>query len=64
VLNVVATIDTPISHQGAARPEVKNSAVLEPARRMSQMAGAKAMTSEMTTMVQSRVVRVMSGVRS
>ena len=28
VLNVVATIDTPISHHGAARPEVKNSAVL------------------------------------
>ena len=32
VLNVVATIDTPISHHGAARPDVKNSVVLEPAR--------------------------------
>ncbi len=32
VLNVVATIDTPTSHQGAARPDVKNSAVLDPAR--------------------------------
>src|ERR671932_58784 len=26
VLNVVATIDTPMSHHGAARPDVKNSA--------------------------------------
>ena len=33
VENVVATIDTPTSHQGAARPEVKNSLVEEPARR-------------------------------
>ena len=33
MLKVVATIDTPISHHGAARPEVKNSAVLDPARR-------------------------------
>ena len=32
VLKVVATIDTPTSHQGAARPEVKNSVVLRPAR--------------------------------
>jgi hypothetical protein len=29
VLKVVATIDTPTSHHGAARPEVKNSPVLE-----------------------------------
>ena len=28
VLNVVATIETPISHHGAARPDVKNSLVL------------------------------------
>ena len=39
VLKVVATIDTPISHHGAARPEVKNSAVLDPARRASHTAG-------------------------
>jgi hypothetical protein len=32
VLNVVATIETPISHHGAARPEVKNSLVLALAR--------------------------------
>ena len=30
----MATIETPISHQGAARPEVKNSVVLNPARRI------------------------------
>ena len=41
VLKVVATIDTPISHHGAARPDVKNSAVLRPARRMSSSAGVK-----------------------
>ena len=34
VLKVVATIEPPISHHGAARPEVKNSVVLEPARRI------------------------------
>ncbi len=32
VLNVVATIEMPTSHQGAARPAVKNSSVLDPAR--------------------------------
>ena len=32
VLKVVATIEMPMSHHGAARPEVKNSLVLEPAR--------------------------------
>ena len=31
--NVVATIDTPMSHQGAARPVLKNSVVLRPPRR-------------------------------
>ena len=32
----------PTSHQGAARPEVKNSAVLSPARRARKSAGTKA----------------------
>src|SRR5215211_4223195 len=59
VLKVVATIDTPISHHGAARPEVKNSAVLDPARRASTTAGMNETTMEMTTMTQSRVVRRM-----
>src|SRR5215211_4426445 len=49
VLNVVATIDTPISHQGAERPEVKNSAVLDPARRASTSAGMNETTIETTT---------------
>src|SRR5688572_13835516 len=57
VLNVVATIDTPMSHQGAARPDVKNSAVLEPARLARTIAGMNEMTIETMTITQSRVVR-------
>src|SRR3954466_15700030 len=53
VLNVVATIDTPMSHHGAARPDVKNSAVLEPARFASTIAGAKDTAIDTTTMIQS-----------
>ena len=56
VLNVVATIDTPTSHHGAARPEVKNSAVLDPARRASHTAGTNETTIETTTMTQSSAV--------
>src|SRR5512143_145172 len=59
VLNVVATIDTPTSHHGAARPDVKNSAVLDPARRASRSAGRKDTAMETTTMSQSKVVTVM-----
>src|SRR5512141_3215745 len=54
VLKVVATIDTPISHHGAARPEVKNSAVLDPARRARRIAGMNEIAIETTTMIQSR----------
>src|SRR6476646_3314103 len=61
VLKVVATIDTPISHHGAARPDVTNSAVLDPARRASTMAGMKEMMIEATTMTQSSDVNRMSG---
>ncbi len=43
VLNVVATIETPTSHQGAARPEVKNSVVLELARLTKKIAGRNEM---------------------
>src|SRR3954468_14324117 len=57
VLNVVATMDTPMSHHGAARPDVKNSAVLDPARRASTMAGMNETTIEIATMIQSRDVR-------
>ena len=41
VLKVVATIEMPTSHQGAARPEVKNSLVLALARRQKKSAGRK-----------------------
>ena len=56
VLKVVATIETPTSHHGAARPDVKNSAVLELARRASQSAGANDTAIESATMIQSREV--------
>ena len=59
MLKVVATIDTPMSHHGAARPDVKNSAVLEPARRASQTAGANETASETATMTQSSEVSCM-----
>lgn len=56
VLKVVATIDTPTSHQGAERPDVKNSAVFFPARLAIQTAGANETTIEIQTIVQSREV--------
>src|SRR5438093_13611049 len=56
VLKVVATIDTPISHHGADRPEVKNSAVFEPARFASRTAGRNEIAIETTTITQSSVV--------
>jgi hypothetical protein len=56
VLKVVATIDVPMSHHGAARPDVKNSAVLRPARLTRTIAGAKEIAIEMTTIVQSSAV--------
>ena len=62
VLNVVATIETPISHHGAARPDVKNSAVLEPARLASTIAGMNDTTMDATTMSQSMAVRCIASV--
>src|ERR687896_76679 len=62
VLKVVATMETPMSHQGAERPEVKNSAVSLAPRRANMSAGARQRRSERTTMIQSRVVRVIVGV--
>src|SRR5688572_23929420 len=59
VLKVVATMDTPTSHQGAERPEVKNSAVLLPARRARTTAGMKDTTILAMTMSQSRGTRRM-----
>src|SRR5687768_7070003 len=63
VLKVVATMDTPTSHQGAERPEVKNSAVLLPARRARTTAGMKDTTILAMTMSQSRGTRRMRSPR-
>src|SRR5512144_533677 len=57
VLNVVATIETPMSHHGAAHPEEKNSAVLDPARRARTIAGMNETTIETATMIQASDVR-------
>jgi hypothetical protein len=59
VEKVVATIETPISHHGADRPDVKNSAVFRPARLIRKTAGRKETTIETTTMTQSRDVTCM-----
>ena len=53
VEKVVATIEIPTSHQGAARPEVKNSAVLEPARFAKKIAGRNEITIDAAITVQS-----------
>src|SRR6476661_9976121 len=59
LLNVVATIERPASHQGTARPEAKNSEVLRPARSPKNSAGPKQIKSEAATISQSNVVRCM-----
>jgi hypothetical protein len=43
----------PTSHQGAARPDVKNSAVLDPARFAKKIAGRNEITIDAAMMVQS-----------
>ena len=53
LLNVVATIESPASHQGTALPDTKNSDVLLPARLPKNSAGKKQMISETATMTQS-----------
>src|SRR5678816_2222673 len=57
VLKVVATMDTPMSHHGADRPEVKNSAVLDPARRAMMTAGANEIRMDTATISQSSGAR-------
>ena len=49
-----------MSHQGAARPDVKNSAVLLPARRIIQIAGTNDSVNDTATITQSRVVNCMA----
>src|SRR5215467_14485403 len=56
VEKVVATIEMPTSHHGAARPDVKNSAVFFPARRKKKIAGRNEMTTDAATIPQSRPV--------
>jgi hypothetical protein len=53
LLKVVATMESPASHQGTARPDAKNSEVLFPARLPKKSDGKKQMTSEMRTITQS-----------
>src|SRR6187401_214010 len=60
LLNVVATMDSPASHHGTARPDAKNSEVLRPARRPKNSAGTKQTSSVARTMAQSRGARVMA----
>jgi hypothetical protein len=50
---VVATIEVPISHHGAERPEAKNSLVPFPARRAKKSAGANAAARQMAITIQS-----------
>src|SRR6266496_4441215 len=59
VEKVVATIETPMSHHGADRPDVKNSAVFRPARLIRNTAGRNDTTIDTTTIAQSNPVTCM-----
>src|SRR5262245_45352161 len=59
LLKVVATIDSPASHHGTARPDTKNAEVLLPARRPRNSAGPKQIASVTSTMTQSRACSCM-----
>src|ERR1051325_3944669 len=59
LLNVVATIESPASHQGTERPEAKNCAVSLPERLPKKSAGAKQMPTASRAMIQSSAVRCM-----
>ena len=61
LLNVVATIERPASHQGTERPEAKNSEVLLPARLPKKSAGAKQISSATAATSQSRGWRCTAG---
>ncbi|MCG3164109.1 MAG: hypothetical protein JMDDDDMK_05581 [Acidobacteria bacterium] len=56
LLNVVATIESPPSHQGTERPEAKNSEVLFDDLLPKKSAGAKQMATAKTAMIQSSAV--------
>src|SRR3954464_8216326 len=53
LLNVVATIESPASHQGTDRPEAKNSEVFAPARLAKNKAGTKQINTVARAMTQS-----------
>ena len=53
LLKVVATIESPASHHGTERPDAKNSDVFLPARLPKNSAGAKQISSDAATMIQS-----------
>src|SRR5258705_6041065 len=57
VLKVVATIEMPTSHHGAARPEVKNSLVLALARFQKNSAGRKLTAMLVPMITQSSVAK-------
>ena len=56
---VVATMERPASHQGTARPEAKNSAVLFPDRFPKKSAGTKQTASVAAMITQSRACTCM-----
>src|SRR5215216_1069575 len=57
LLNVVATIERPASHQGTERPEAKNSEVLLPDLLPKKRAGAKQTPTARRAMIQSSALR-------
>src|SRR4051794_4835854 len=57
LLKVVATMESPPSHQGTARPDAKNSEVLLPERLAKKKAGAKQIARDRKTITQSMVCR-------
>src|SRR4051812_21622458 len=59
LLKVVATIDSPASHQGTARPEAKNSEVFLPARLPKNSAGTKQIRMVRATITQSSATSFM-----
>jgi hypothetical protein len=59
LLNVVATMERPASHQGTERPETKNSEVFFPARFPKNSAGPKQTRSVSATTSQSSHWRCM-----
>src|SRR5438105_299553 len=60
LLNVVATIDRPASHQGTDRPDAKNSDVFLPARLPKNRAGTKQISRVTRTIAQSSGTSLMS----